>query len=67
MSFWQWALLVGEMTAILGAFLLVRVAIYLRDHAQLEAGLRERREQSDEENLISIRRGAAYAIQQEKE
>ena len=45
MSLWQWMLLVGEMTVILGAFLLVRVAIYLRDRAEMEKDQRERREQ----------------------
>ena len=49
MSFWEWALLVGEMTAILGAFLLVRVVIYLRDRAELKKELRERHEQIEQE------------------
>ena len=49
MSFWQWALVVGEMTAILGAFLLVRVAIYLRDRAELETEQREWRKQIEQQ------------------
>ena len=49
MRFWQWAIIVGEMTAILGAFLLVRIAIYLRDRAELEKEMRERRERIERE------------------
>lgn len=49
MTFWQWAIIVGEMTAILGAFLLVRFAIYLRHLAELEKEMRERREQIERE------------------
>jgi uncharacterized membrane-anchored protein YhcB (DUF1043 family) len=49
MSFWQWALLVGEMTAILGAFVLVRLALYLRDLAKLEKERQKWRRQIDAE------------------
>lgn len=56
MSFWQGVLLVGEMTAILGAFVLVRVAIYLRDRVELEKELRKWREQMEEQRKEYKRR-----------